>query len=271
MLSPRLPFPCTVPGTSARPSSPLRHPEAVQAEGDAHGGAGPWRGEKKGGSKCPPPPGSPGVPRGRGWGPEAQLGGAHTRVCSSHCRLLLRAGLFFLPLHLAEAMEPAEASEGELGHHLEQERLGSSAGRPGWGQGEESGQLLRMLGGCTGRTEGVGQIPKITKLEHHPAPPHISLPPPSPRRRPPATRSQIPHPAKDEEIKTPPPPQSPLLKSSEQSGQTRGQLAAPNAYSGAREVRCPGSAPAQRQHQRLRHNEAQLRAEFTLFVSVSNG
>lgn len=125
-----------------------------------------------------------------------------------------------------------------------------------------------MHRGCTGRRKGIEQMPKITKLEHHPAPACISHPPLSLHPRPPVTHSQIPHPAKDE-IKTPPP--VPLLKSSEQSGQTWGQLAAPNAYSRAREVRCPGSAPAQRQHQRLRHNEAQLRAEFTLFVSVFNG
>lgn len=80
----------------------------------------PCRGGRKGGSQCPP---------------AAPV--SHSCPCCSHRCLLLCTVFLLLPLHLAEAMQPAEASEGELGHHLEHPR------GPGWGQaeGQKSGQL----------------------------------------------------------------------------------------------------------------------------------
>lgn len=80
----------------------------------------PCRGGRRGDSQCPP---------------AAPV--SHSCPCCSHRCLLLCTVFLLLPLHLAEAMQPAEASEGELGHHLEHPR------GPGWGQaeGQKSGQL----------------------------------------------------------------------------------------------------------------------------------
>lgn len=163
------------------------------------------------------PPRSSGVPR---------------PVCSSHRRLLLRAGFLLLPLHLAEAMEPAEAREGELGHHPEQERRGGTRGDL-----DGDSEMWRDQGSscrCPGDAR-MGQIPQITQLEAGP-------------------ESQ-------------PQPLSALGDGGDRRGDS---LWHPMGICGPFGARCPGT-PGEAQHQRFRHNEAQLRAASAGFVSVFRG
>lgn len=111
----------------------------------------PCRGGRRGDSQCPP---------------AAPV--SHSCPCCSHRCLLLCTVFLLLPLHLAEAMQPAEASEGELGHHLEHPRGPLAAQHPlrgnnstptGHGDGDRIARSPQQHSGTAGMLRAQGSIP----------------------------------------------------------------------------------------------------------------
>jgi len=131
-------------------------------------------------------------------------------------------------------MEPAEASEGELGHHLEQERRGSTPGDLDGDRERSQGSSRRRPGDAWAGRRAWGRSPKSQNwnitLRWHVSP----LPPFPPRIRGPQPRTpKFPTECKTRRLKHPPPKPLSSKAANEESGRTQGQLAAPAACSRA--------------------------------------